>query len=203
MSAINWDEIRNRVQATQSRLDLSFTPSAEVRDRVLRERARAAARELRTESEEMAVEHVAFTLSREHYAIDAGQAKEVFPLRDLMPVPCTPEFMAGIINLRGEMCTVIDLRKFFGLPQQGLTNAVSAVIVRDGDRTLGILADVVTGMLNIKPSELQPAPEMFRGAQRRYLRGISPDGTAVLDAQSIINDPSLLIEEYPDQRTVT
>lgn len=135
---------------------------------------------------------VEFSLASERYAVEVVHVREVYPLRSLTPVPCTPAFVLGIISVRGEICAVMDLREVFGLPAQGLTNATRAVILRSPDMQFGILADTVLGVRPVPASSLAAAPD---GKPVSFVRGIAPDGLIVLDAAALLAHPSMRINE--------
>jgi purine-binding chemotaxis protein CheW len=170
-------------------------PSGSERDRILKERARLLARAPQSRAIGEDIDVVAFVLARETYAVELKHVREIYPLNDLTPIPCTPSFFLGIINVRGEMCPVIDLKLLFGLPDRGLTNATRAVILQDGAMELGILADGVLGRRSISVRDIAPPPLTLRGITSQFLRGITPEQVAILDAQSILRHPQMVVNE--------
>ncbi|MFH0825662.1 MAG: chemotaxis protein CheW, partial [Pseudomonadota bacterium] len=93
--------------------------SREEKNLILRERAKRIAQRPETEEGEAeTIELIEFTLAHEHYAVEVGYVREVYPLRDMIPVPCTPSFIMGIINVRGQVVSVTDIRGFFDLPRK-------------------------------------------------------------------------------------
>src|SRR5438093_1254877 len=112
--------------------------------KILHERAVELAREEEAvDAGKQFIEVAEFTLASERYAIQSIFVREVQKLRDLAPVPCTPPFVAGIINVRSQILTVIDIKRFFDLPQKGITDVHYVIIIRDGATELGVLADLV------------------------------------------------------------
>ncbi|HLA72521.1 MAG TPA: chemotaxis protein CheW, partial [Steroidobacteraceae bacterium] len=89
------------------------------------------------------LELLEFRLASERYAVETRHVVEVHPLRDLTPLPGTPPFIRGIVNLRGRILPVLDLKKFFDLPEQGVTDLHRIIVVRGIDLEFGLLADVV------------------------------------------------------------
>lgn len=162
---------------------------------VLQARARKLAGEQQDGRTGEAIEILVFQLAWESYAVETGFVREVYPLADLTPVPCTPSFVLGIVNLRGELCPVIELKRLFGLPESGITNATSAVILHDATMEFGLLADVIVGVQNLDVAELQPPPATFSGINATFLRGVTKDRLAVLDARSILAHPALIVNE--------
>lgn len=171
----------------------------DLRRRTLRERARrlAAAPEPQAEGERL--ELLVFDLARETYAVETAFVREAFTLKDLTPVPCTPHFVLGIINVRSEFCPVIDLKRLFGLPERGLTNATCAVILRRGAIEFGIVADVVIGVRTVPVDAIAAPPATLAGVQAEFLRGVTGDGLIVVDAARVLGHPSMIVrEQVPD-----
>ena len=114
---IDWSTAKQRLETARIAIEHIWTPTAEATKRVLEERALALAIEpARAEADDEWIEVVEFTLAHERYAVASEHVREVYPLEDFTPLPCTPHFVLGIINLRGEILSVIDIKKFFDLP---------------------------------------------------------------------------------------
>ena len=119
-AAIDWAEVRARLDAAQAAGEQAWAPGADQTKRILRERALALAAEPgETQTLADSIEVVEFLLAHERYAVESSYVREVYPLENLTPLPCTPGFVLGIVNLRGEILSVIDLKKFFDLPEKG------------------------------------------------------------------------------------
>jgi purine-binding chemotaxis protein CheW len=193
---IDWAEMRRRIGEVGLAIAEGFRPSPDEEKRILRDRAQTLATE--AGSEEVAadwLEAVEFELASEHYALPISQVREVSLLKDLTPVPCTPPFVLGLINLRGELCTVIDLKRFFDLPAQGITELNKIIIVQQDDMQLGILADAIRGVRRVRVKDLLPALPTLTGIRADYLRGVTSDRLVVLDAAKILSDERLFVEE--------
>lgn len=165
------------------------------RARILKERARTLARPLNQTPVATPLELLGFELAHERYGVETRYVREVHSLKDLTPVPCTPRFVLGIINVRGEMCTVIDLKRLIGLPERGLTNAAGAVILQDQGREFGVVADIVNGVIEIPESEILPPPEALQAGTGEFLFGVTGDGLIVLRADRVIAHPALIVNE--------
>lgn len=169
--------------------------------RIWRARTRALAQPLPQVGEGVApqalIEVLEFRLADERYAIETAFVQAVHPLRNLTEVPCTPPFVLGIVNLRGHIVTVVNLKQFFGLPEQGLTDLHRIVLVGDGDIEFGLLADVSVGVHLIAVADLHPAPPSLAGNGAHHVRGITADSLVVLDMASILADPRMLVDEQP------
>jgi len=168
-------------------------------DRILRARAQALARPSSSApAPSTMLELLEFRLASERYALEIRHVQDVHPLRDLTPLPCTPPFVLGIVNLRGRILPVFDLKKFFDLPEQGLTDLHRIILVRGNDLELGLLADVIVGVRSVAVDSLQPSPPTFTGIRAGYLKGIGEERLVVLDLDRILSDPKIIVHEEVD-----
>ena len=106
--------------------------------------------------------------------------------------------MLGIVNLRGRILPVLDLKKFFDLPEQGLTDLHRIILVRGNDLELGLLADVIVGVRSVAADSLQPPLPSFTGIRADYLMGIGEERLVVLDLDRILSDPKIIVHEEVD-----
>ncbi len=163
---------------------------------VLKARARALARELDREApREGRLEVVEFSLAGETYAVEHRQVKEVYPLRDLAPLPCTPPFVLGIINFRGQILTVIDFRGLLGLSVPQESRAGQIVVIEAGETQLGLLVDEIKGVRCVPAEDLQSGLVTLTGVSAEYVRGVTHDGTAVLDAVAILSSDGFVVHD--------
>lgn len=194
--AIDWRELHRRADAAGMVLAQGFTASPEARKDILKERARALARvPEQREADQEWIDVVEFGLANETYAIEAAFIKEVCPMRELTPLPGTPPFVSGIITVRGQILSVMDIKKFFDLPEQGLADIHKVIIVRHGGMELGILADEVNGVQPIRLSEIGPPLSTLTGIRAEYLRGVTKEALILLDAGKMLSDPKLVVNE--------
>jgi purine-binding chemotaxis protein CheW len=164
------------------------------KNRILKERARALARASEeTEAGESLLRVVAFTLAHETYAIELSLIREVYPLKDLTPLPGVPDFVLGIVNVRGEIVSVIDIRRFFGLPLKGLTDQNQVIILESEEMTFGILADEIVGPRSVPESAIQPSVPTLTGIRAAYLKGVTKDRVVVLDGRKILTDDKMVV----------
>ena len=171
-------------------------PSAEETQRILQTRALALAQEpLREEAADEDLEILEFTLAYERYAIESHFVRQVASLENLTPLPCTPAFVLGIANLRGALYPVIDLRKFFELPEKGLTSFNKIIVLQSGKILLSILADTIIGVRRILKNHIQPSLPTLTGLRKSYLMGITPERLVVLDAEKLLMDESINVQE--------
>lgn len=171
-------------------------PSTEEIQRILQARALALAQAPALEAAaDEDIEAVEFTLAYERYALESSYIRQVASLESLTPLPCTPAFLLGIVNLRGTIFPVIDLRKLFELPERGLTDLNKIIVLQSGKILFGILADTVIGVCRIRLTRLQPSLPTLTGVRRNYLKGITPERLVVLDAEKLLADESIVVQE--------
>ena len=193
---IDWREIERRLEAARVAIERIWEPTAEDTQRVLEERARALAREpARVESADEWIEVLEFILAHERYAVASEYVREVYPLEDITPLPCTPVFVLGIVNVRGEILSVIDLKKFFDLPEKGLTDLNKVIVLESKDRVFGILADAISGVSRIQRAGIQPSLPTLTGIREDYLHGVTAERVVVLDAEKLLSDEKLIVQE--------
>lgn len=194
--AIDWSEAKQRLETARIAIERIWAPTAEETKRVLEERARALAREpVRAESADEWIEMVEFTLAHERYAVASEYVREVYPLEDLTPLPCTPPFVLGIANLRGEILSVIDIKRFFDLPEKGLTDLNKVIVLESADMVFGIVADAISGVRRILRADIQPSLPTLTGIREDYLQGVTAERVVVLDAEKLLNDEKLIVNE--------
>lgn len=195
-AACNWDEVRRWIDSAREAFERGFSPAPEEKKRILKDRARRLAQEPEAgrEGSEFA-EVVEFMLAHERYAIESAYVKEIYPMRELTQVPGTPHFVLGIINVRGHIFSVIDIKKFFGLPEKGITELNKAIIIQKDRMEFGILADSITGVRRIPLDEIQPPLPTLTGIRRDYLKGITGDRLVILDAVKLLSDKSIIVHE--------
>lgn len=163
---------------------------------VLRARARALARPPEGDAAAGAsLELLEFRLARESYGLETRHVQEVYPLRELTPLPCVPPFVLGIVNVRGRVRAVIDIKKFFDLPDQGLTDLHRVILVRGHGLELGLLADAVVGVRTIPVDGLQASLPTLTDIRADYLKGVTAERLVVLDLDRILADPKLIVHE--------
>lgn len=196
---IDWKEVRRRIDAAGEFLERGARPSGPERLKALKKRAEALARAPEEEGAEDKIEAVEFSLAGERYAFASGYIREIIPVSELTPVPCTPAFVAGIINVRGEIRSVIDLKKFFDLPDGGLTDLNKVLILSSSGSGMefGVLADEILGVRWIPAGGLKTLPTLT-GIREEYLLGVTADRTTVLDAGRLLDDRSIAVNEKTD-----
>ena len=193
---INWDEIRGRMNSVQKSLEHNLEIPEESRKEILRSRAKVLSQEpKKEEADQNTIEILEFILAYERYGVESSFIQEVYPLKTFTPLPCTPPFVLGIINVRGRILSVLDIKKFFDLPEKGLTDLNKVIILHSANMLFGILADAIAGIREITLSKLQPALPTLTGIREEYLKGITEDRTVILDAQKLLSNKKIIVNE--------
>lgn len=141
---------------------------------------------------------VVFSLAAEAYGVDIGSIREIIRMQEITRVPRTPEFVEGVINLRGKVIPVVDLRKRFGFPASETTKDTRIVVVDIGGQDIGVTVDAVTEVLRIGVDRVEPPSSVITTADSDYLLGIAKlesrliilldleQALAVMDAGAIV-----------------
>lgn len=193
--AIDWEAIHRRLAVASGAISGGLDPGPEEAHRILEQRARAAARPPVKPDDAERIEVLAFSLAGETYGVETCHVREVCQLRDLTAVPCTPPFVTGVMNLRGQILAIVDLREFFELPARGLTDLNRVIVLRGGDNELGLLADSIDGLRSVRASDLQEGLPTLTGIHERFLKGITGQMLAVLDGGRLLADAGLKVNE--------
>lgn len=141
------------------------------------------------------LEVVEFLLGSERYGIETSFVVEVHPLRELTPLPCTPPFLLGLVNMRGKILSVIDIRRFFELPEREGGELGKVIVLHDDSMEFGLLADAIIGVCTIPVRALQPPLPTLTGIRADYLRGMTGERLALLDAGKMLADKRLVVHE--------
>lgn len=119
---------------------------------------------------------VVFTLGEEEYGIEVEKVKTIERMLPITRVPKTYDFIKGVINLRGVVVPVIELRGRFGLPSAEVTEQSRIIIVAYEDLEVGFIVDSANDVIDIIDEDIEPAPEVVGGIQAKYLRGVAKIG---------------------------
>ncbi|MDI6796148.1 MAG: chemotaxis protein CheW [Desulfatibacillaceae bacterium] len=120
----------------------------------------------------MATQYVVFSLNNQSYGIEIFKIKEVFSYRRITPLPHVKGFVKGIINLRGVILPVFDLREKFHLPPAAYTPFHVIIVVEIAGRVMGVIADEISDVMEILPDDFQTTGNLPPGISREFLRGV-------------------------------
>lgn len=115
---------------------------------------------------------VTFRLGSGEYAIDIMQAKEIIKMEKITLIPNAPYFVEGVINLRGNIIPIIDLKKRFNLEESEGDKNTGIIIAKIEDVDMGIMIDSVSKVVSMPNSDIQPPPSMLQGIGQRYIKGV-------------------------------
>jgi purine-binding chemotaxis protein CheW len=118
------------------------------------------------------VQLVTFKVDKEEYGVAIMQVQEIIRLGAIVRVPGAPHFVEGIMDLRGKVLPVVDLRRRFQLPPREHTASSRIVVVNIGDMTIGLIVDAVTEVLRLPTGAIEPPPRIVAGIDARFLKGI-------------------------------
>lgn len=134
---------------------------------------------------------VTFKLENETYGINVMQVQEVLRYSEIAPVPGAPLYVLGIINLRGNVVTVIDTRSRFGLESSDITDNTRVVVIESEKQVIGILVDSVAEVVYLKASEIDEAPNVGNDESAQFIQGVSNrDGELLIlvDLDQLLSD---------------
>lgn len=137
------------------------------------------------------VQWVTFRLDNEKYGIRVMQVQEVLRMTEIAPVPGAPDYVLGIINLRGNVVTVIDSRKRFGLSDTEADDSTRIVIIEAEKHVVGILVDSVAEVVDLNTSEIDAAPNVGNDDSSKYIQGVSSRDKELLilvDVNKLLSD---------------
>ncbi len=138
---------------------------------------------------------VGFTLHPEKYAFEVVNVSEVLTMNELTPIPGTPAFIMGVVNLRGHIISVVNLKSFLGLTEGGLTQLNKIIVISDGKMIFGVLADEITGFSNFPSDKLLEPPVNLNGLLAEFVKGTLSDGTILLNASRMLTSKHLIIQD--------
>jgi purine-binding chemotaxis protein CheW len=145
-------------------------------------------------SEELKV--IVFALGKEEYGVEVEKVRTIERMPPLTRVPKTPGFVKGVINLRGVVIPVIDLRGRFGLEEKEFSESTRVIIVAVGDLEVGMIVDSANDVMDIDSDTISDPPEIVGGIKAKYLRGVATVGQdrllVLLNLQEVLNKSEII-----------
>lgn len=139
-------------------------------------------------------EYLSFLLGEEQYAVEILQVQEIRGWQPVTPIPNTPKYFCGVLNLRGAIIPIIDLRIRFGMPFLEYSNITVVVVLKlkNGNKIVGLVVDAVSDTHQVDKTTIQPVPELGNGVEIHF-----SDGLVELDEQMVmlLNIDSLLMKD--------
>ena len=145
---------------------------------------------------------VGFRLDDADYAIAITKIREIILMKPITRLPHVPDAIEGLINLRGNVIPVVNLRKRFGLPAREFDDETRTVVVNTHDKTVGCVVDEVTQVMRVAADQIQPVPLSVSGASRRFISGIARQDERlliILDIDRLFDPSELELEGEPGQ----
>jgi purine-binding chemotaxis protein CheW len=140
--------------------------------------------------------YLTFGLAEETYGLEILKVREIMGLMDITAVPRTPDFVKGVINLRGKVIPVVDLRLKFGMPEAQHTEKTCIIVVQVGTVEMGILVDKVSEVLNIASGEIEDTPSFGVSVNTDFILGLGKAHgkvTILLDIGTVLSKDDLAV----------
>lgn len=116
---------------------------------------------------------IVFRLKDEEYGVDVNQVKSIERMQKITRVPKTPAFVKGVINLRGVVTPIINLRSRFDMNEDDYTDSTRIIIVSVENMEVGLIVDAANDVIDVPASQIEPPPEVVGGVEAEYLRGVA------------------------------
>lgn len=137
-----------------------------------------------------------FRLGDEEYAIDILCAQEIRGYSTVTPIPNAPHYVRGVMNLRGTVIPVVDLRIKFGMPSEAYTKFTVIIVVTVGNKVMGLVVDAVSDVLDFAADDIEPPPAFDGATDSGFVRGLAKSGdrlVAVLDIDRLVGVPPVAL----------
>ncbi len=187
---IDWQEVRQRLDASQQALDEALTPNPERAETIFRQRAaQLATRRVQFGTADNASRVLVFAIGAERYAIEFDDLAELLPFANCTAVPGAPPELLGVMNIHGEIQSVVDLRRMLDLPDGDEVVRGYVLVVRQGEQEVGVRVDHVEKVQPIVAEELAVLREGMTDLPAHYLKGLTPDKVIVLSTEALFEHP--------------
>ncbi len=138
------------------------------------------------------VQVIVFKLGDERYRVDISQVREIIRPTQITRIPNAPDFVEGVINLRGQITTIINLRKRFGLPPKEIDNDTRIIVVEYDNAVIGMMVDTVNEVKYLSAEDIEALPSMITArSEAKFLKGVGklPDGLLILiDLNKVLSE---------------
>jgi len=139
------------------------------------------------------IQLVSFMLCEMEYGVDILAVHEILRYPEITRLPNSPQFIKGVINLRGNIIPVVDMRKWFGFPPGEVTELTRIIVIETSDRQVGLLVDNVYQVVRISENNVDPPKEMIDGISEEFIKGIGRLGDRLI---IILNLENILFEKH-------
>ncbi len=194
-----WERIRD----IMSDIDRAAEPAPEERDKVLREKWRRLAVELANPPEEerenlLWEKIIILKVGKERYAFRLDNVEEIMRVPRVTPVPCVPKHFRGVINRRGTVLPVVDLKVFFGGSHGSETTESRVIVLSHGKLNLGLLVEAADSIVGLAPESIQQAPRRGTGIQEEFSEGmitLARKVIVLLDSTRLLQDGRMKVDK--------
>lgn len=179
------DHVQSKISAW------SLMPQSDEAQQIMRARAKIFSQRAQQQTSEVSERYIRFRLGKAAlYGVPYASMKEILPATKVSRVPCTPVFIAGIVNYRGELLTVLDLRKIFHIQHDEQQEKSWIIVVREGKLKVGLIADGIDDNDEFAPMHLAPPLD-----DNELIRGIHQGKVVMLNVSAIFTNAALMIDE--------
>ena len=141
------------------------------------------------------VDIISFSLADETYGLETEFVDEVFQLKEFTPLPGVSSHILGVVNVRGQILAIVDLKVFFNLPFKGIGELDKVIILRNNQMEFGILADTVYGTQSIDIKEIMSVPQTVGGIGGTFTKGVTKEHLIILNGEALLMEKNLVINE--------
>lgn len=150
---------------------------------------------LQLDADASTIQLVVFKLGSERYGVETSQVKEIIRVEEITRIPNAPEFVEGVINLRGQITTIINLRKRFGMEPKEIDTNTRIIVFDHSNNTIGMMVDTVNEVKYLSTKDIDTLPSIITSrSDAKFLKGIGklPDGLLVLiDLNKVLSEDEL------------
>jgi purine-binding chemotaxis protein CheW len=163
-------------------------------EQILKERARLIAQK-KDEADQSAeaISLIEFLLFPERYAIESVYVREVLTISEVTEIPGTPSYLLGVINYRGSILSVINLKVLLGLNERGLTEMNKVLLLSNGKMEFGLVADGIFGSSEIHFDQISAAPINVSTVGATFISGVLKNGSILLNGSQLLDSESLIV----------
>lgn len=162
---------------------------------ILKHRAMLLARPIEEPFTPPGKQYVVFELAKEKFACDIAFSDEVIVVKSILSIPCTPQYVVGVLSLRGSLVTVVDLRYFFNMQEKTVLGSDRALVIKNGNFRVALMTDEVVGLQYIAHDEIQSNNMILYNFPKEHVSGITGDRTIILNPNSLFRKEVLEVNQ--------
>ncbi len=194
MSGFDWQRMSATLSELAASLSRETTRSPEEMKSILRQRAAELARTSAPRDESM-LDLVTVSIGAQRFAFEASYVRETLLVERLVALPGVPSFIGGIVFIRGEVVSVVDLRTLLALPSPPPHGRQWVLVLTSRGMTFGVLADALHGIAQFVRSAIDETYPRLPAGRTTYIKGSAPDQILLIDAAALIHDEALVVRD--------